>query len=148
MRETQDGTVLFCGRNNDPFDWMDEQEPLVEDNVPDPEPTAFADIPAEMPGVVLESNVPAIETPVPPSKEERMAAAVENAGIDADFETFRFNGHEDRNENQEQVVITHNHINVVPAQPEEIALQEEDDDNYVNMALPLEERDDNIDKDS
>ena len=67
---------------------MDEQEPLVNDNAPEPEPATYPDIPAEMPGVVLEANVPAVESPTPPSEEERMAAAIENAGLADEFENF------------------------------------------------------------
>jgi hypothetical protein len=69
-KDKQSGLLKFCNRNNEPFEWMDEQEPLMEDNVQDPEPAAYADVPAEIPGVVLESNVPAIATPPPPSEEE------------------------------------------------------------------------------
>ena len=53
--------MRFCNRNNDPFDWTDKQEALIEDNIPEPIPATYPDIPSEVPGVTMESQ------------EERMA---------------------------------------------------------------------------
>ncbi len=66
----KNGILQFCDRNNDPLEWTDEQEPLIEDNAPDPEPAIYPDVLAETRGVVLESNVPAVETPSTLSKDE------------------------------------------------------------------------------
>lgn len=79
-RDKQTGRLTFADRNNNPFDWDDEYEykPLIEDNaVEDPPSPPFPDIPAEMPGVDLESDVPAVTpvAPVAPSTDAQDAAA-------------------------------------------------------------------------
>eukprot|EP00804_Cyclotella_cryptica_P021082 CCRYP_019384-RA/>CCRYP_019384-RA protein AED:0.40 eAED:0.40 QI:0/-1/0/1/-1/0/1/0/331 len=100
-RDKQTGIIRFANRNNDPYEWDDEQEPLVEDNAPEPEQAPFPDIPAETPGVEIEANVPALVTPLPPPKEQRLAAAVANAGIDDEFEEFRFRGNQGNEERRQ-----------------------------------------------
>lgn len=67
-------------------------EPLIENNTPDPEPSAFPDIPREMPGVILESNIPSLETPLQPTEKEWLAAAMANAGLEDEFEQVRYMG--------------------------------------------------------
>ena len=46
-RDKQDRILRFCDRNNNPYNWDDKQEPLVEDNAPEQEPATFPDIPAK-----------------------------------------------------------------------------------------------------
>jgi hypothetical protein len=89
-RDKQNGKLTFADRNNNPFGWDDEYElkPLIEDNALEPEPTApFPDIPAELPGVDLEANVPAVvdPDPVPPDANDREAAACAAALENANF---------------------------------------------------------------
>ena len=60
----------FHNRNNEPFAWTDDdiaERALVEDNAVESEPAPFPDIPAEMPGIPLERDVPtvAVEDPAP-----------------------------------------------------------------------------------
>eukprot|EP00956_Cyclotella_meneghiniana_P042119 scaffold248363_cov77-Cyclotella_meneghiniana.AAC.2 len=78
------GRLPFHNRNNEPFDWTDDDEPLVADNAVEPviTPAPFPDIPAEMPGVPLERDMPtpAVET-IEPTWAERAAAARRNANI-------------------------------------------------------------------
>jgi hypothetical protein len=149
-RDKQNGLLRFCDRNNDPFDWTDEQEPLVNDNAPEPEPATYPDIPAEMPGVVLEANVPAVESPTPPSEEERMAAAIENAGLADEFEEFRFRGRQEtaNQRHGRDVFVTHNHINVIPAEEGEMAEaaeQEEEEEEVTGEEIPTLADDDSSD---
>ena len=92
-RDKQNGRISFADRNNDPYNWDEEQSPLIEDNAPDPDPATYPDIPAETPGVTLEANVPAVVTPPPPPEERQMEADVANAGINDDFVEFRFQGY-------------------------------------------------------
>jgi hypothetical protein len=66
-KDKQNELVRFCNRNNDSFNRTNEHETLINDNAPNLEPAVYPDIPAEMPGVVLESNVPAVETSPPQS---------------------------------------------------------------------------------
>ena len=74
-REKQDTILRFYNRNIDPYHWDDKQEPVVENNAPKQELTMVPDIPAKIPGVVLETNIPMIETlPLPPKEELMMAA--------------------------------------------------------------------------
>ena len=63
-KEKQDGRLKFANRRNVEFDWSleDEEEPLIEDNAVEPE-APYPDIPAEMPGVMTEEQVPAIAGP-------------------------------------------------------------------------------------
>lgn len=66
---------------------------MIEDNAPELEPATYPDVPAETPGVILESNVLVIATPPPFLDEEQMAASLDNAGIAREFEVFQFRGH-------------------------------------------------------
>jgi hypothetical protein len=91
-RDKQSGLLSFCNRNNEPFDWSDEQDVLIEDNTPKPEPTTSPDVPAETPGVSLEWSVQAIVTQPPLSDQQRMAAVLDNAAIAGKFEEFRYMG--------------------------------------------------------
>ncbi|KAL7474817.1 hypothetical protein ACHAW6_002980 [Cyclotella cf. meneghiniana] len=136
-KDRQDGLIRFCDRNNDPFDWTDEQGPLIDDNAPDPEPAAFPDIPAEMPGVVLESSVPAMVTPPCPTEEERMAAAIDNAGFADEFNEFRFRDHDrDPLAPRPDMNITHNHLNIIPAMEGEINQVGDDGDSVMGDEHP------------
>ena len=84
----QANSLAFRNRNNDRFDWDDDVdgEALVSDNavepVPEPEPAPFPDIPAEMPGITLERDLPtpAID-PEPDTAFKQRAAAAANANF-------------------------------------------------------------------
>lgn len=69
-RDKHNVMLRFCNRNNEPFEWSDKKQPLIKDNASKPEPATFPDVPAETPGVVLESNVPAVATLLPLSDKE------------------------------------------------------------------------------
>ena len=49
QKDHANGRLRFCDRNNQSFDWDEQNEVLVEDNAVEPEPAAFPDISAEMP---------------------------------------------------------------------------------------------------
>ena len=72
----------FCNRKIQPFDW--ENEELAE-TLPKVEEPIYPDILAEIPGLVLESDLEdkggAVTTPVPPTLAEQTAAALSNVGI-------------------------------------------------------------------
>ena len=55
-RDHKHGRLRFHDRNNQPYDWDDQNDILIEDNAVEPEPAKFPDIPAEMPGVERESE--------------------------------------------------------------------------------------------
>lgn len=84
----QDRLIRFCDRNNDPFDWTNEQELLIEGNAPESDPAVFPDVPKEIAGVVLESNTPAMEEEATPTEEEQSAVTADYAGITSEFEEF------------------------------------------------------------
>ena len=72
-----------------PFRWDKEfEQPLIEDNTKEPTLAPLPNIPAKMPGVDLEHNMPAmsnkpavIEEPKLTTKEQPTAAAAANANI-------------------------------------------------------------------
>ena len=138
--DKQNELLRFYNRNNEPFDWSDEQEILIEDNAPEPEPATYPDIPAETPGVTLESNVPAVITPSPMSEKQQMAAALENAGIAGEFEEFQYRGRREGNQqrHRQDVHVTHNHFNLIPAEAKKIAPPQDQDED----SLPAMEEDD------
>jgi hypothetical protein len=83
-REKQGRELRFTDRNREAFDWTDvvEEEDdtfqgLLDNDAP------FPDVPAEMPGVDMESEVPvvAVEDEDEPEGDEAAAAALENADI-------------------------------------------------------------------
>jgi hypothetical protein len=85
-KDHKHGRLRFCDRNNQPFDWDEENEILIEDNAVEPEPAAFPDIPAEMPGVEKESDYEdlpeaAVEEDPTPTEEELIDAAILNANF-------------------------------------------------------------------
>jgi hypothetical protein len=58
---------------------------LIEDNAIKPEATVYTDILAEVPGVILESHIPAVVTPASPPEEKiftRTMVAAQNADSD------------------------------------------------------------------
>eukprot|EP00804_Cyclotella_cryptica_P016673 CCRYP_001990-RA/>CCRYP_001990-RA protein AED:0.73 eAED:0.24 QI:0/-1/0/1/-1/0/1/0/427 len=134
-RDKQTGIIRFRNKNNDPYEWDNEHDALVEDNAPEPEEAPFWDIPAETPGVEIEANVPALVTPPPPPEEQRLAAAVANAGIDSEFEEFRFQGNHGNGERRQddQIVINHNQFNVIPAEHGEIEVGDSEVDDEDDM---------------
>jgi hypothetical protein len=89
QRDQHNGRLTFADRNNVPFDWDDEYKfkPLIDDNAIEPEIAPCPDIPAELPGVDLESNVPAVTEPfVPePTAADEAAEARRAALANANF---------------------------------------------------------------
>ena len=77
--------IELRNRKREPFDW--ENEELAE-TLPEPEEPVYPNVLAEVPGLVLESDLPDLDdaaiTPPPPTHEEQAAAALENAGITPD----------------------------------------------------------------
>lgn len=76
----------FRNRNNERFDWDDdEEEPLIDDNAPEPDPPTaqFPHIPAEFPGIQLERDLPTTGVaPDPePAEEELARRALTNANV-------------------------------------------------------------------
>jgi hypothetical protein len=128
-RDKQNGMLRFCDRNNDPFEWSDEQQPLIEDNTPEPEPATYPDVPAETPGVVLEANVQAVATPPPLSDQERMAAALENAGIVGEFKEFQYkeNGGTNKQHHEPDVHVTQNHFTIIQAKDGEVEAPQDEE---------------------
>jgi hypothetical protein len=79
-RDKQDArdSLSFRNRNNERFGWDDdlEDEPLIEDNAPEPPTAPFPDIPAEMPGIALERDeTPAVTPDEQPHLEDRLCLA-------------------------------------------------------------------------
>jgi hypothetical protein len=132
-RDHSNGRLRFCDRHNQPFDWDDQNEILIEDNAVEPEPAPFPDIPAEMPGVEKESdylNLPTtpIEEEPAPTEEELIDAAIANANFgprEAEIlqqaEPAGVGGHY----NDQDIVIN---LDIVPANDGEIDDPEDDDD--------------------
>ena len=82
-KNKQSGRTRFADRNNNEYDWNDEN--LIEDNAPEAEEVApFPATPAETPGVDLEQDMTNV-TPVVDDEEPRVAeladAAIANAGM-------------------------------------------------------------------
>lgn len=78
-------SLSFRNRNNEHFSWDDDlaDEPLVEDNAPEPPIAPFPDIPTEMPGIELEhDDTPAIAPDDEPALEDRLRLASANADIE------------------------------------------------------------------
>ena len=126
------------------FNWTDEQEALVENNAPEPEHTPYPDIPAEMPGMVLEANIPTLETLPPPSEEEHMAVAIDNAGFAEEFEEFRYRPGCNKQHQMPNVNITHNHMNLIPTAEDKInegQESEEDVADEINPPSIMEDKD-------
>ena len=82
-RDQSNGRLVFRDRNNNPYDWEEEHDILIEDNAveQEPEPAPYPDIPAEIPGVELERDQPAITPDPEPTEEDAMDAAAQNAGF-------------------------------------------------------------------
>ena len=70
--------IEFRNCKQEPFDW--ENAELAE-TLPEPEEPVYPDVLAEVPGLVLESDLPdeddAVITPPPPTHEEQAAAALD-----------------------------------------------------------------------
>ena len=84
--DRQTGRLRFCDHHNEPFEWTDEHESLIEDNAADPEPVPFPVIHVEMPGVAMESHdvdlpTPAAEEIPEPTIEDHALAAAANANF-------------------------------------------------------------------
>ena len=88
--EKYSDNIVFRNRKREPFDW--ENEELAE-TLPEPEEPVYPYVLAEVPGLVLESDLPdvddAVTTPPPPTDAEQAAAALENAGISPDSDIIR-----------------------------------------------------------
>ena len=78
--------IEFRNRKNQPFDW--ENEKLAE-TLPEVEEPIYPDILAEVPGLVLESDITdeddAVLSPAPPTFEEEAAASFDNSGVPTDL---------------------------------------------------------------
>jgi hypothetical protein len=77
-------SLSFRNRNNERFSWDDDllDEPLIEDNAPEPPSAPFPDIPAEMPGIELERDeTPAVTPDEAPTLKHRLRLAHANADI-------------------------------------------------------------------
>ena len=61
-RDQTNGRLVVRDRNNNPYDWEEEHDILIEDNAikQEPEPAPYPNIPAEIPGVELECDQLAI----------------------------------------------------------------------------------------
>ena len=87
-KNKQDRRLRFSNKRNEDFNWSltkKETEPLTEDNAVKIEETD-PDIPVKIPGVVMQEQVPTVETPPDEElrvdlDEERAAAAVHNANF-------------------------------------------------------------------
>ncbi|KAL7534452.1 hypothetical protein ACHAXR_007085 [Thalassiosira sp. AJA248-18] len=80
------GDLLFTNRNNEKYDWDDEDDvDLIHDNVVELPTAPYPAIPAEMPGVRLESDllVPTVEDQEPAALSEE--AAADAAAANANF---------------------------------------------------------------
>ncbi len=62
-KDKQDGRLKFAARNNNEYNWSLNEEALIEDNTPEEYTTTHRGIPAEMPGVTMEQDLPAIVEP-------------------------------------------------------------------------------------
>jgi len=130
-RDQATGRLVFRDRNNNPYDWEEEHDILIEDNAieqEEPEPAPYPDIPAEIPGVELERDQPAVTADPAPTDEEIADAAAANAD---------FGPVEDRLIREAGVNIGHDNdrvieidLDVVPAEEHEIEepmIDEEDE---------------------
>jgi hypothetical protein len=45
--DKQNGVLNFCDRNKQPSQLSDDQDPLIDNNAPEPEPAVYPDVPAE-----------------------------------------------------------------------------------------------------
>ena len=133
----QTGCLQFCDHHNEPFEWTDEHESIIEDNATDPEPALFLDIPAEMQGVAMESHyvdlpAPAIEEiPKPTIKDHALAVAA-----NANFGPRQAEFNEHRNLNVYLMIK----VNVIPAEPGNITEVENNENvhnNYDNHDASL-----------
>ena len=81
---------MLRNRKREPFDW--ENEELAE-TLTEPEEPIYLEVLAEVPGLVLESDLPdvddAVAEPPPPTEEQQAAAALENAGITPNSDIIR-----------------------------------------------------------
>ena len=77
--------LIFRNRNNKEFEWADEADEgadLILDNAVEPAPSPYPDIPSEMPGVAIDTDVVrALEPTDGPSEEARIEAAAANANF-------------------------------------------------------------------
>ena len=80
QRDQSNGRLVFRDRNDNPYDWEEEHDALIEDNAvePEPEPAPYPDIPAEFPGVQLEWDQPVVTPDPEPTEEELADVAAQN----------------------------------------------------------------------
>ena len=81
-KDKQYGRLKFANRQNIEFDWsLEDKQPLVDDNVGEPE-ALYPAIPTETPGILMEAN---IVTPVtePESETRRTNRLMESRASDA-----------------------------------------------------------------
>jgi hypothetical protein len=148
-RDQQNGRLTFADRNNVAFDWDEEYEfkPLIDDNAVEPEIAAFPDIPAELPGVDLGSNVPAMTEPLvpePPAADEAAAArqaALANANFGPREQAVLDAAHIAGVMPQQQPIHNIN-FNLVPHGEGELAPQNVDNEDDNDDAPDLQEAND------
>ena len=152
-KNKQDGRLKFADRRNIEFDWSlaEEEEPLIEDNAVEPE-APYPDIPAEMPGVLTEEQVPAVETPdagpqnegEAPDERERADAAARNANFGPGVAAIVGDGVAGRAqalENDRDEVVFN--VNIVPAENDEFENeQQEEDEEPTGIEYEQEDDDD------
>jgi hypothetical protein len=156
-RDKQTGRLTFADRHNVPFDWDEEYEqcPLIDDNAPEPEPTSlpFPDIPAEMPGILYESEMPNTTLlpddppPIAPDPDDlaarEAAAALDNANLGPrEAALLRCAEIAGVNRNEPQHLqpfynITNNNINIVRAEDDEFDPAGDDEDENDGAAPDL-----------
>ena len=120
--DRQTGCLRFCDHHNEPFQWTDEHESLIEDNATDPEPALLPDIPMEIPGVAMESHyvvlpTPAIEEVPKPTIKVRTLAVAANANFGPRLAEFTELGNLTRMTHEPNDYLMIN-VNVIPAEPE------------------------------
>ena len=117
-RDQSNGRLVFRDRNNNPYDWEEEHDALIEDNVieQEPEPAPYPDIPAEFPGVQLERDQPAVTPDAEPTEEELADAAARNADFGPIEEALMREAFKQGNDDR----VIEIDLNVVPAEEGEI----------------------------
>jgi hypothetical protein len=140
-------------------------KPLIDDNAVEPDLAPYPDIPAELPGVDLKSNIPAVTVDVAPEpSEEELAAkrrltALANANFGPREQALLDEANIAGVDLPQQPVynVHHHNINLVPHGQDEIAPNDDDSDDsdYVDDGeenrdastdvTELEENNDSID---
>jgi hypothetical protein len=153
-------SLSFRNRNNERFTWDDdlEDEPLIEDNAPEPPAAPFPDIPAEPPGIDLERDeTPAVAPDDEPTLEHRLRLANANADLNPNLISDSFENDRSGNtyhnnnyiynvqNNQRNIANVQN--NVVIAEEGEIEEAEANEDEVPGLVYRDDSSDDEDDDD-